>query len=475
MSPMSDYIKGTASAHLAQFAATFGSEPLPAAVRHIAYRALADTYACAIAGRHEPAVRIGARYVGLPMDAENAINREARGAGGVDPRPLAGALAWGTGVVLPVESAAWYNALAAHVLDFDDVMTPMRAHVSAVLVPALLALGQSLGGAIKGEDYARAYVAGFEVMGKFALTMALPHYTKGWHSTSALGIIGTTVACGVLLRLSAAQHVNALGLAVAQAAGTRANFGAMAKSFQAAQCASGAVRAALLAHAGFTASPQALDGRYGFMSLYAADEALGPALASLGRGSLEIEKIGIDVKKYPCCYALHRALDAVIGLAREHELSAERVASIDVLTSAGGLQALIPHLPEDGLQAKFSMPFAIASALLKRRATLADFTDANAVDPRYRDVMTRVNVVEAAGPILPRWTEVVLVERDSGRTFTRRVDVARGDAGDPLNDEELTQKVGDCLSYGGLARDARAFCQQLWTADSRSLNELIDG
>ena len=236
-------------------------------------------------------------------------------------------------------------------------MTPMRAHVSATLVPALTALAGVR--EVTGGQYAAAFIAGFEVMAKFAHVMALDHYSKGWHSTSALGVLGTTTACAVLLGLDETQIVNALGLAVAQAAGSRENFGFMAKSFQAAQCAQAAVRAALLAQAGFDAAPTAIDGRYGYMSLYAGREDMGPALSQLGEGELEIVRTGLDVKKYPCCYALHRGLDALFTLRREHGLTLDAVERIDVLTSARGLEALITGEPLTGLEAKFSMPYAL--------------------------------------------------------------------------------------------------------------------
>jgi 2-methylcitrate dehydratase PrpD len=440
----------SASGRIAAFAADFNSRPLSAAQRHLAYRAFLDTYASAIAGRNEEAVHLATRYVS-----------ELAGTGQ--------ATSWIGGETLPAESAAWLNGVAAHVLDYDDVMTPMRAHVSTTLVPALAALGQSTGAT--GRQYAAAYAAGFEVMAKFARAMALPHYTKGWHSTSALGILGTTVACGVLLGLSAQQHSHALGIAVAQAAGTRENFGSMTKSFQAGQCAAASVRAALLAQIGFTASPDAIDGKYGFMSLYAARENLEPTLATLGADPLEIDAIGIDVKKYPCCYAMHRALDGAFALMKAHDVRAEHISSVHILTSAGGMQALIAELPKDGLESKFSMQYGIACALVDGRIQLSSFTDAAVRRPEIQSLMSRIDLVESPGDILPRWSEITLMLKD-GRSLTQRVLTARGDAGDPLSDEELIRKAEDCFAYGGYGRDARAFASRIFELDDNPIGTL---
>jgi len=443
---------GNAGERIARYAATASQRPLPADCLHAARRALLDTHACAIAGLREDAVTIASRYV----------------------EPLAGAgkaKVWGQDRHLPPEAAAFCNGVAAHVLDYDDVMTPMRAHVSATLVPALAALAPGVNASM--AQFAAAYVAGFEIMAKFARAMALPHYTKGWHSTSALGILGTTAACGVLLGLDATAHRHALGLAVAQAAGTRQNFGSMAKSVQSAHCAAAAVRSAVLASLGMTADADAIDGKYGYMALYAGREDLSGVLDTLGAQPLEILGIGIDVKKYPCCYALHRGIDALLALRAEHGLTPDAVAGIHVLTSAGGLQALITALPTDGLEAKFSMEYGMACALLDGSVGLNSFTDAAVRRPAIHALMPKVSITEASGPILPRWSEITLSLRD-GRKVQRRVTVARGDAGDPLSDRELVDKASGCYEYGGVAVDGARHAQALLAMNTEPLTPWLD-
>ncbi|ALM86927.1 hypothetical protein ASB57_12140 [Bordetella sp. N] len=440
-----------AGAKIARYAASYAEQRLPADALHAARRALLDTHACAIAGLREDAVRIATRYV-EPLAVMVSATGTAKGAA------KGMAKLWGQDRYLPAEAAAFCNGVAAHVLDYDDVMTPMRAHVSATLVPALAALAPSVDADM--TRFAIAYVAGFEVMAKFARAMALPHYTKGWHSTSALGVLGTTVACGVLLGLDTSAQQHALGLAVAQASGTRQNFGAMAKSFQSAHCAAAAVRAAVLASLGMTAADDAIDGKYGYMSLYAAGEDLTSVLDTLGREPLEITAIGIDVKKYPCCYALHRGIDAMLALRAEHGLTPDQVDRVHVLTSTGGLQALITALPEDGLQAKFSMEYGMACALLDGSVGLASFTDDAMRRPAIQALMPRVSITEASGSILPRWSEITLTLRD-GTEVRRRVVIARGDAGDPLSDAELVDKARGCYAYGGIAIDGTRHAQAL--------------
>jgi 2-methylcitrate dehydratase PrpD len=445
----------TASQQIAAFARRFACAPLSDTQRHQAYRALLDTVAVAIAGRNDEAPRLAAAYMrGLASAGNGTLSTTL----------------WATGEALHPECAAFANGVTAHVLDYDDVMTPMRGHISVAMVPALTALAQSTGA--DGVRFSTAYLAGFELMAKFSRLMALPHYSRGWHSTSALGVLGATLACSVLLGLDQTQTSHALGLAVAQAAGSRQNFGAMAKSFQAGQCNAAAVRSALLAQAGFTASPDAIDGKYGYLALYGAGEDASPVLAALGNEPLEIDAMGIDIKKYPCCYAIHRALDGLLALRKSHALTTANVAKIEIINSAGGLDALLPNPPTNGLEAKFNMAYCMSAALADGVIRLASFDDAQVMRAEIRAFLPKVSLEEASGTILPRWSNV-RVTLDNGQILEQRVNTARGDAGDPLSDAELVEKVADCFNYGGFDLDVHAFAQRVFGLTTIRVDDAI--
>ena len=372
----------TASQQIAAYTARFVCAPLADAQRHQAYRALLDTIAVAIAGRNDDAPSLAAAYMRGFASTGNATSR---------------ATLWATGETLHPECAAFVNGVTAHVLDYNDVMTPMRGHISVAMVPALTALAQSTGA--EGQRFSTAYLAGFELMAKFSRVMALPHYSRGWHSTSALGVLGATLACSVLLGLGETQTSHALGLAVAQAAGSRQNFGAMAKSFQAGQCNAAAVRAVLLAQAGFTASSAAIDGKFGYLALYGAGEDASSGVAALGKEPLEIDAMGIDIKKYPCCYAIHRALDGVLTLRKSHALTMANVAIIEITNSAGGLDALLPSPPANGLEARFNMAYCLSAALADGAIRLASFDDTQVMRPEICAFLPKVSLQEASGTI----------------------------------------------------------------------------
>jgi 2-methylcitrate dehydratase PrpD len=441
----------SASAKIADFALAFRPDDMtPEQFRQTA-RALIDTVAVAIGGRNEPAATIALDYVC-----------------GSTGRLSAGA--WGTGIRLPVESAALYNGVAGHVLDFDDVTSPLRGHPSIALLPPLVALAEATGK--DGRQLAAAFAVGFEVLCKLAKAMVADHYAKGWHSTSSVGTIAASVACAHLLQLDRAQIIGAIGLAVAQTAGTRANFGTMAKSFQAGHCGAAAVRAALLAQRGFTGAEGALDGEFGYTTLYANGEDVHAQLDALGRAPLEIDSSGFEIKKYPLCYATHRAIDGMLDMRAEHGLTLDRVERVDIVANHRALAPLLHDRPQTGLEAKFSMQYAVAAALQDGYVKLSSFEDAAVQRPAIQQFFAQVGATEEQGPAMPRWTRISIRLRD-GRTLQKLVTQLRGAADCPLSDAELLEKVEDCFAYGRLDASASDFAQAAFRMDRIGIDEIL--
>lgn len=425
----------TPSEKIGEFSAAFNGDALTKALRHACARSLLDTYAVGVAGKQEPAsLRAGAYLKTLGASDEASL--------------------WGVTGHATAEGAAFYNGVSAHVLDYDDVTSPLRGHPSVVLWPALIALAEAEGSRM-GRLHA-AYVVGFEVMCKLAKTMAVESYAKGWHATASIGIIGSTAACAHLLALNAEQTTHAIGIAVAQAAGTLANFGSDAKSFQAGHTNASAIRAVRLAQHGFTSSADAMDTRQGYAMLYGQGQDLTQALETLGNVPLELASSGIEVKKYPLCYATHRALDGLLDLRQEQGLVLANVDRVEIETSPGALVPLIHHRPTTGLQAKFSLEYAVAASLLDGKIGLATFTDESVQRHEIQAFLPRVNGRSAPGDSLfPRWT-IVRIHTNNGSCIERKIDVLRGSAAQPLTDDELIVKAKDCYGWASLHTDAAA-------------------
>lgn len=416
---------------LARFASRTRYDDLPPEAVDAAKRALLDTLACAIAGADEPTTRIA-------LDV-------ARELGGHEQ-----ATAIGSGARLSVAQAALVNGVAAHALDYDDVNYSLRGHPSAPVLPAVLALAEHRGAS--GAEALAAFVIGFEVECKLGRSQGTSHYARGWHATSTHGTVGAAAAAASLLSLDEERTAHALAIAASMAAGSRQNFGTMTKPLHPGRAAEGGVTAALLAARGFTADPEMLEAPLGFIRLFSPAEDCDPERAIAGLAApYDIVTPGIAVKKFPCCYNTHRALDAVLALRNAYGTHADDVARVEVRVPVSAASPLIHHRPQTGLEGKFSMEYCLAATLVDGPPRLASFTDAAVQRPQLQDLLRRVEMVltPAEGTNAEGYADVDLVLRD-GRTLNRRVDEPRGAGGDPLPYEELAAKLRDCAAASSL-------------------------
>ena len=403
-------------------------DDLPADVRQAAKAAIVDTTAAILAGASEPVTRIVAGLL-----AEEGA------------RPVADRL--GAHLRTSMEGAALINGVSGHALDYDDVSRSAIGHPSVVVFPAALAAAQGAGAS--GRDLLEAYAVGVEVMTKLGRAMGTAHYRAGWHATSTLGTLAAAMAAGKVFRLDPGRLVHALAIAVSTASGSRQNFGTMTKPFHPGHAARCGLLATLLARNGMTGDEAILEAPFGFFALFSYDEARIDGLpAALGR-PYDLTSPGINVKLYPCCYAIHRAADAVLGAVREHGISNADVQSVEVIVPAGGLAPLIHDRPTTGLESKFSMQYALAAAILDGRLNLETFTDEMVRRPRVRALLSAIHLTEdSAIPVafnpLEEGHVAVRIRLRNGDTLDRRVDHARGSADNPLDREELREKFRDC-------------------------------
>jgi 2-methylcitrate dehydratase PrpD len=339
--------------------------------------------------------------------------------------------------------AALANGVAGHVLDYDDMNSTIVAHPSVVLGPAVFALGELRHKS--GRDVLAAYIAGFEVNAHFGRTMVPAHYDAGWHSTSSLGIFGATAAAARLLDLDAPTALNALAIAASNSAGLRANFGTETKALHAGQAAEGAVRAAPLASRGFTANRDVFDAPGGYFSAYGRNAT--PKAAPPG-GALEIESSGIGIKPYACCGAGVSVIDAALDLRAEHELAGTRIADIDVVLSPMATSIMPFHEAHDGLQAKYSLAYCAAVALLDGRGGLAQFEDERAARDDVRELVKRTRVTadprKASGA--GKFGTEMTVGLADGRRFSTQLDTPRGHPTRPLESERQLEKFLECAA-----------------------------
>lgn len=372
----------SAARQLAEWAADFTPTTDDLALAH---RALTDTVAVTLAAREHPITEITS---GMP------------------------------------DGARW--ATLGHVLDFDDLHLGSTTHISVVIVPTVLAAG--------GD--ARAYLAGAGVMARLGNALGWPHYSSGWHATCTAGAPAAAIAAGVSMGLSVDQLAAAMALAIPAAGGVQAAFGTHAKSLQVGFAVEAGIRAARLARAGATADVRALDD---WLVLTGGDAARldmsGPAVPG-----------GLGIKLFPCCYAMQRPISALRDIAARLPADPRDIRRIVVHTPRSGIQPLIHNQPETGLEAKFSLQYAVATAILDSYSGFEAFEDDAVGRPIARELMSRVVVEVAPGGsgLLDGSTVIDIHVGDV--TITAESDLPPGAPNRPPTDDELAAKVASCGS-----------------------------
>jgi 2-methylcitrate dehydratase PrpD len=432
----------------ANFVAGLKPSDLPDRCREAARTGVIDCVGVMIAGAAEQPVRIVSAMLATSTQNDGAPEIPA-------------------GRNLAASDAALVNGVAAHVLDYDDVA--IAGHPSAVLVPAILAEGWSLGA--NGNDALAAYVAGYELWAQVIALEPGHLHERGFHPTAIMGTLAAAAACARLRKLDPEKTAHAIAIAASLASGLVANFGTMTKSLHAGRTAQSGVLAARLADQGFTGSLDVLEHRTGFLRAHSPSGA-----PNIDNGTIDIGKnwrlaeLGVCVKRYPTCYATHRSIDAMLGLVSQHKLKPDDVREIRVHTGTTQKLMLRNTNPQTGLEAKFSMEFAMASALIAGRVSLSELTDEFVSRPDVGATFARVHctttdeIMDGDQPFAP--SDKVSVVLASGQVLEHAPVVhAKGSWQRPLSREELKDKFMDCATRVFKRAQAADLFDQLWNLE----------
>ena len=279
--------------------------------------------------------------------------------------------------------------------------------------------------------------------------MHFHHYEKGWHPTATLGVFGAAAASCHLLGLDRAKTAQALAIAASLASGIKANFGTMTKPLHVGYTARNGLFAAMLARDGFTANPAALEHKQGFLMVFNGAGTFDAEIILRDWGQpYDIVRPGLGVKQHPCCGSTHPAIDALLLLRAAHDIAPERVVRIDSWTHPRRLAHTDRPDPQSGLDAKFSVQYCLARALLHGRIMLEHFEGEAFRDPAARALMARVHAAphpEMGDASDEHLGAEVRVTFEDGSTIAQRVGAALGRGRDnPLPEEALLGKFADC-------------------------------
>jgi len=332
--------------------------------------------------------------------------------------------------------AALVNGTLGHTLDFDDCSS--FGHPSVVLVPAMLATGETQGRS--GRELLEAYIAGYEIGEALSrIVPRRPDQFHGLHSTAMFGpLTSATVSCK-LLNLSSMQLRHAWGIAASQAGGITGNFGTHTKPLHGGLASQAGVFAAELAASGFEANPNSLDAPLGYIySVVAAGKMDG---VEIGKATAELSKWHIAdtwrVKKYPCGYIAQGAIDAALRFREQTGLRLNDLTSVEIRVPH--LQPYFKVRPTGEFSGKFGYEYPVACAILDGHVVKKSFSDEAFNRQELKSQLGKFKTLEdpASGKEGPLG---VLLINASGRSIAQPIEIPLGDPKRPVPPSQVVEK-----------------------------------
>jgi 2-methylcitrate dehydratase PrpD len=433
-------MKPTIAARLSEHFTSMRYNALPAPTRHGVKRLLLDYLGVAIAGSRSDSGRVATRYV--------------KGIGGKAQSSVIAA-----GVRLPMESAAFANAICSHSIELDDIDVLALFHLSPPVYSAALASGEAADAS--GKDLITALAAGCEMMERASKATNNALRNRGFHTTPTCGVFGATIAAARLLDLDAEQTTSALGLAGAQASGLMEMYGpSMQKRFNPGPTARNGVAAASIARQGFTGADTIFEGERGFCNAFSGDADPAQLVYGLSRAY----KLEIEHKPYSCARPIHNAIDCALEIRNRHAPKLEEIRSITMARHPDWAHYHQNAAPRTYHEAQVSLPFSVAVALRDGQALLKQYSDANIANPLIKRLSSRVQFV--VDKRLPRGVSCrMTLEMNDGRKFVSQIDYPKGSIQNPMSDTELQAKF-DSLAAPVLGeRRAGQLADAVWRVE----------
>lgn len=417
---------------LARFVVDSRFDALPEPVRHEGRRAFVNWLGCVFGGCRTEAVEKA-----LPLFDAFSGPRDAT--------------VIGRGKRLDVFGAAFINSMSNAARSYNDTHLRTVAHPTASVAAALLVMAETR--PVRGADFLHALILGVEVQCRVGNILVTPparsHFALSMIALA--GGIGAATAVAKLLQLDEQRTIYAIGLAAAQAGGTRATHGSSGGRMLSGEAARAGLMSALLAERGFDTPDEVFAGPKGFANAHAENADPTVAVAGLGR---EYEILSLAYKPYPCGIVVHPVIDVCLDLVREYRFAADEVEQVMLFVPEAAIQLTGRKDPTDSNKAGTSIYHWAAASLLYRAAGLAQGATDCVRDPRV--IAMRERVAAAADATLAADAARAEIHLRNGRVLRASVEHARGSVGRPLTDGELSEKFlgqAELVLDGAAARD----------------------
>jgi len=427
---------------LARVLATTGYDNLPADVIDHARRAVTDWLGSVLAGSVEKPARL-AQQVAAAFGASDEATIFSGGRGSAPAAALA-------------------NGVASHILELDDIHRGSTVHAAAPIIPAALAVAERKHA--DGRAFLAAVAIGYEAAFRIGEAVNPSHYYF-FHPTGTVATFGAAAAAGSLLGLNTEQTIDALGSAGTQAAALwefNAD-GAMSKHLHPGKAAMNGVLAADLARIGFTGATRILEGERGlFRAMTGGPKRSAPRIGGsaphydasrITDGLGTRWKIGENgYKLHSCCAHTHTAVDCALDVRARRRWTGNdvlrEIASVTIETYGAGYEIVKEMSPRTPYQAKFSLAYCVATALLEGTLGLEQFGEerfgtGGVCEPAIAELLGRIKVIvrdDLSAKYPSAWPVRVTVFLNEGPPERASSDHPRGNPENPVSTAELESK-----------------------------------
>lgn len=384
---------------------------------------------------------LGLAVKGLSMESTQRIHAMIQKIGGTGAGTVIG-----TALKPLPQYAALANAASSHSMSLDDIYTPASIHPGSAIFAAALAAAEWVG--TGGKRFIEGSVAGYETTLRIADAVDVKsHYAFGWHPTATCGTFGATAAACRVFGLDPEATVSAFGIAGSMASGLMAFMqdGSWTKRIHPGLSAQRGIQAAQLAAEGFKGPKAVLEGKWGFLSATSNSADPSRLVAGLG-GKPRVMDTGL--KLHACCRYNQSAIDAAVDIMKTNDLTPEMVENVQVEIFKAAYPLVVEPWeekanPKTDVQAQFSLPYTVASAIARGRVSFEEFSPDALKDPTVRDIMKRVTVIHdrALDSEFPKsWPTRVVIRTTDNRSLERRINYPKGDVENPLAWEALIDR-----------------------------------
>jgi 2-methylcitrate dehydratase PrpD len=412
---------------LAEYVADLRLEDIPKEAVSAAKFCTLDSIGAAVGAAHNEEIREAVKEI-LAFAGENLEHSSS---------------IWGQKRKTSVFQAVLLNGLMGNALDIDDVHTGSRTHIGSVVLPAAWSLAEAMGATCK--ELLEAVIAGYEVMARVGKGFGInSHRSRGWHATGTAGTFGAAAACAKLLKLDKEKTLSAFGMAGTQSSGLWAFLedGSSSKLLHPARAAANGLTAAFMAKAGMTGPEHILDAKDGGLYKATSDSySLQAVSSALGE---KYEIMHIDVRPYPCSRSTHCTIDAALKIRISAKVSVADIQSIIVETYEAAVKLCgSSKYPEKAVEAKFSIPYCVAAALVDGEVGLEQFTSEKISDAAIKNIAEKVKVSaseEFTQSYPARLSCSLTINLKDGTSIIEKISDASGSVKNPLSLEQAKEK-----------------------------------